>query len=63
MLAPNKNFISVHETFSEFYVSSVREKSQMDFKIGVFDVFGVYLPVFRNLKIHLIHHRCIHGVF
>ena len=35
----------------------------MDFKIGVFDVFDVYLPVFRRFKIHLIQRRCIRGVF
>ena len=59
MLAPNKNLILVPETFRIFIVFLSEKKSEMDFKIGVFDVFGVFSPVFRNLKIHLIHRRCI----
>ena len=49
--------------FESFHFFCLREKSEMDFKIGVFDVFDVFLPVFRNSKIHLIHRKCIRGVF
>lgn len=63
MLAPNPGSNSVNETFSEFSVFLPKKKTEMDFKIGVFDVFDVLLAVFRNLKIHLIHRMCIHDVF